>query len=273
MSEGAGPLAGLAPRWLAHPWIRVDARRRIVYSAWSSDEACVVLTGFVDDRPQAPPPDPGQLAIWALGDPHAAADLIVTIADAGEFPGTLAGPATGTVYGGCVPRGMPVLSEFVDHPGMPQLVTGATTSDWDWFWTTAAPEVRPGEKSVRELVTANDRLAAAQCLVDANPSAEAEPVSPDTRWWGYDDGAGLAAVLGAHVRPDGWELGGIGTLPAARGRGAASALVSVATREALRHAPIAALGMYAHNVPGRALYTRAGYVVGQQFSGWRTLPA
>ncbi|SDS49033.1 Acetyltransferase (GNAT) family protein [Paraoerskovia marina] len=273
MSAGAGPLTGLAPRWRTHPWLEVDARRRGVRACWSSAEACLVLTGFVDDRPGMPTPAADQLAVWGIGAPVAAAELILDVAERGQFPGTATGPSDGLVVGGCVPRGMPVLSSAADHPGLPALLTGPTTSDWDWFSTTVAPAAHPGEVHVRELVSGTDREAAAHCLAEANPHAEADPWAQETRWWGYDDGSGLSAVVGAHVRPDGWELGGIGTLPAARGRGSAGALVAVATREALRHADRAALGMYAHNVAGRALYTRAGYVVGQEFSGWRTLPS
>lgn len=273
MSEGAGPLAGLAPRWRDHPWVRVDARRRGVRAAWSAGEACVVLTGFVDDRPGAPRPDPGDLAVWGLGDPGALAHLVLDVAGEGLLPGALGDSGSERVVGGCVPRGTPVLGMLPGAHALPPVLRGPTTSDWDWFSTASAPVPRVQERFVQELRTSEDRHRAAACLSEANPHAEADPTDPATRWWGYDDGAGLCAVVGAHVRPDGWELGGIGTLPAARGRGAASAVVAVATREALAHAPRAALGMYARNAAGRALYTRAGYAVGQEFSGWRTLPA
>ncbi|GII99027.1 acetyltransferase (GNAT) family protein [Sediminihabitans luteus] len=262
-TRGAGPLDGLAPRWRAHPWVRVEAPARQVVAAASSPAAAVLLVA-ADDRgvPGAAP------YLWALGDPDAAHALLARESTRGGILTDGAAPLV--LGGGCVPRGTPALTT----PGAPALLRRAATSDWDWFWTSIDPRPPRGAGAggtVRELRGARDLAAASAAQAVGNPRAELAPTTDGTRWWGWcDDGGTVRCVVGARVRPAGWELGGIGTDPAVRGRGAATATLAAAVREGLRHAEDVVLGMYADNVAGRALYEGAGFVVGQRFAGWRT---
>ncbi|BDZ43498.1 hypothetical protein GCM10025865_27970 [Paraoerskovia sediminicola] len=284
--RGAGPsVDGLTPRWRSHPWVRAELPRRSVRRAWSADDACALLASsipapaHVAEPERAPLDGRDRLALWVLGEPGAAADLLLDVASAGGLPSPQ--DRDEVVVGGCVPRGMPSpvgRGTSALDARLPEILHRPPTSSWDWFWFSAHPDAlaRPGP-AVTEVPPGGARDAVVDCLRVANPGAELDPRDPSTRWWGArsDDGpAGvLSAVAGAHPAVTGWEIGGIATLPDARGRGLAGAVLRAATRAALADAGLATLGMYADNASGRRLYESAGYVVGQRFSGWRVLRA
>ncbi|ROS74562.1 GNAT family N-acetyltransferase [Cellulomonas sp. PhB143] len=264
--------------------MRVEGARRDVRATWSSPGACLLLAAAVEpSRPGGAAPGwptpggrsgPDRLALWALGEPEAAAELILAVARAGGLPGP---DDAAQVVGGCVPRGTATLDVLeptrAGAPPLPEILGRPATSAWDWWSTTTPPAWAgaAGGPAARELSGDADRAAVLGALAAGNPGAELDPTDLATRWWGVRSAATgeLLSVAGASVHPAGWEIGGVATVPHARGAGLGSAVVAGAAAVALAHAPYATLGMYADNDAARAVYARLGFVVGQEFAGWR----
>ncbi|MFC8923346.1 GNAT family N-acetyltransferase [Cellulosimicrobium sp. NPDC057127] len=203
--------------------------------------------------------------LWGVGSADAAARLLL---DAGErfAPG---------VARSALPRGTTAAARGLaarTGRALPAHLRTDPVSAWDWFWTAEPPPYQTGEERVVGLVDEADRAAARALLDDANPAAELDPAATGTHWWGWaDDTGALRAVAGARCPGPGvpWEIGGVATHPAWRGRGLARAVTAAATRAALREADVVALGMYADNDAARQVYGRLGYVVGQRFESRR----
>ena len=101
-------------------------------------------------------------------------------------------------------------------------------------------------------------------LEEGFPDSFARPGTPGVlTWHGVRDPADPARLLAAGAlvgQPDGSALlRGVTTHPAARGRGLAALVSASLTAAALERAPLAALGVYAHNTPALRVYGRLGY--------------
>lgn len=156
--------------------------------------------------------------------------------------------------------------------------------EWDWWYITAPPAPAPGEERVVALDTARvgrdgvvvegaDDDAVRACLAEANPTTWALRDVEAYRWFGvraHDAGAPgsplLAAIAaeGPAQQPgaQGVHLAALGTVPAARGRGVGSALLTAVIRRALARHPFVHLGMWADNDVARRIYRRVGLEVG-----------
>jgi ribosomal protein S18 acetylase RimI-like enzyme len=141
--------------------------------------------------------------------------------------------------------------------------------DWDWFWTTSAPEPRAGEAAVVELGD-DDLDDLAELLRVSSPRTSAQAGDPSVRtWFGVRDGAGsLVACAADHEQVPGVRhLRAIATHPSFRGRGLGADVTAAATRAGLAAgADAVTLGMYADNAVARRMYERLGFRVGQAFA-------
>ncbi|WP_116953542.1 GNAT family N-acetyltransferase [Jiangella endophytica] len=141
--------------------------------------------------------------------------------------------------------------------------------DWDWFWTTAAPVPRPGERTVVALRPA-DAADLAELLRVSSPRTSAQPGDPRVRtWFGQRDASGRLVACAAErdQAPGVWHLQAIATHPAHRGRGYGADVTAAATRVGLTNGATAVtLGMYADNHVARRMYERLGFRVGQAFA-------
>lgn len=141
-------------------------------------------------------------------------------------------------------------------------------SDWAWMWTEEAPAPHPGAHRVRRADLTREAEALRRTVDEVNPRSDADPEGPDEIvWWVVDGPDGNPdGVIGA-VREGGyepgthsWHLHGVAVRDRARGQGLGTALVSVATREALADgAAWVSLGLYAENHAARAIYERLGF--------------
>ncbi|MGN7701176.1 GNAT family N-acetyltransferase [Cellulosimicrobium sp. 22601] len=241
-------------RWADHPVVRAERDGWDVLDAVARDDALVVRRAF----------DAGSAALWGLGTPTGVADLLLDRPDlaAGEVRSSLPRGTTtaAAALGGRTGRAVP------EH------LRAEPVSRWDWFTATSEPPAQPGEQRVVALDGDEGRARVRAVLDVANPSAELDPSEPGTRWWGWRDETGtVRSVAGARRSGPGvpWSLGGVATDPAARGRGAARAVVAVATRACLHEEGIVVLGMYADNDAARRVYAALGFVVTQEFESRR----
>lgn len=165
--------------------------------------------------------------------------------------------------GHLVRLGSQSVSTVQEHAEIAHQVLDLTTGgDWDWMWTTTAPDRHPSEDRVIEL---DDVADAAE--INAFSSRHNRRIwSPAgtgrvARWCGLRDHAGvLAAVGGAEREASGApHLVGIVTDTALRGRGLGTAVSAALTRWAVAETGVATLGMYSDNVGARRVYERLGY--------------
>ncbi|MFN8167209.1 MAG: GNAT family N-acetyltransferase [Candidatus Nanopelagicales bacterium] len=164
---------------------------------------------------------------------------------------------------------------------LPEHLRSSRSSEWDWWFTVAAPEPAPGTTWPPVVDLPGDDPRLGPLLEVASPDA---PIAPgDTRvrrWaavlddpsWGdpadTDGTGGLVAMTAVtHLRSGVAHLNDVATHPARRGRGLAKALCGTVTRDALDEGrPAATLGMYADNDPARAVYTALGFTMTHRFT-------
>lgn len=142
-------------------------------------------------------------------------------------------------------------------PLLPAWVALDDTTDWDFRWTEAAPEIQPREDEVVE--AGDDEVAA--LLAVASPGANAQPGDERVRRWvGLPGPEGLLACAADTTQVTGvGHLSSIATHPEARGQGLGAAVTAALTRRLLAEGcDVVTLGMYAANTAGRALYDRLG---------------
>lgn len=240
--------------WADHPVVRTERHAWDVQDVSGSDGALVVRRAF----------EPGSVALWGLGTPAGVAGVLL------DRPSLSVGAVRSSL-----PRGTTAaVAELARRTAreVPDHLRTEPVSRWDWFTATTDPPTQPGEERVVALDGDEGRARVRAVLDVANPSAELDPCDPRTRWWGWRDETGaVRGVAGARRPRPGvpWSLGGVATDPAVRGRGAARAVVAVATRVCLRDDGLVVLGMYADNDAARQVYTGLGYVVTQEFESRR----
>lgn len=159
-------------------------------------------------------------------------------------------------------------SVAVEHP------RGWDHADWDWMWTSTAPDRRPGEELARWLGPVDhDRVRA--LLTEVSPGASTWPGDDRSRRWAgltTPDGR-LAACLAdtSLPAPDGGpgvaHISSVATALDRRGRGYGAAVTSWATRRFLDEDmdPVT-LGMYADNDVARRMYERLGFTCSHRFT-------
>ena len=129
---------------------------------------------------------------------------------------------------------------------------------WDLRWLTAPPAPQAGEQDAAP----EDDLALVDALREAAyPDAWARPGDPEVRrWWTLrpEGRAPVALAADTSSAPGVGTVSAIGVLPAARGRGAGTALTAAVLRHLLAEHPVATLGVYSSNTAGRRLYDRLG---------------
>ncbi|AEG44386.1 GNAT family N-acetyltransferase [Isoptericola variabilis] len=282
LEAGRIALAGvdLPARWATHPVVVAENVRRgwDATHVWFDDDALLArlrwrarTDGEAPDVPFAVEHDDAGVSLLAVGEPDAAARLVLDADAQLRADGRALGPVTRT----SVPRGTHrALAALAAARGVdaPAPFDRPPSGAWDWLGTTAEPPAQPGEDRVVELAGEDGRAEVAECLAVAHPHGELPVDEPRSRWFGWRDHDGvLRGVVGASRRVPGqpWVLGSVGTDPAWRGRGIAAAVTAVATREGLAEAPMVTLGMYADNDTARRLYRRLGYEVAQEFESWR----
>jgi GNAT superfamily N-acetyltransferase len=159
-----------------------------------------------------------------------------------------------------LPRGTPAL--------LPAWVgLGPGSADWDFRWLPAPPPPQPGEDRVQRGV---DDVAVKELLDLASPAASALPGDDAVlQWWGVtdDDGALLACAADTSAATGVGHLSSIAVHPSARGQGLGKAVVAALSRRLFATGcDVVALGMYADNLAGRALYDALGFRDEHRFS-------
>jgi GNAT superfamily N-acetyltransferase len=210
----------------------------------------------------------------------------------GQDPPAVARCVTALVEAGGPPEGVTVQRRAFPH--LPAGIRPVEHWEWDWWFTTAAPAERAGERRVVPLEPNDPRIPA--LLAIASPDAMIRPGDPRIRgWWAItapavledrdgrlvprsarsdgDPGTGAALVAVAAVtsmRPGIPHLGSVATHPEWRGRGLSRDLCARLTRDALAEgAPAVTLGMHAANRSARAVYSSLGYEVGYRWASGR----
>lgn len=237
--SGALPAVVDAP-WRENRFLLEDAARWEVARAWSTPSALLLDVC----------PHHGGCAVVGLGDPHTLAEWLGALALDADGPH----PSRASLARGTWAR-------------LPEAARGtyglAPFSSWDWLVTDVAPGPRgPGEERVVRLTSPAERTEAARVVALANPTTLMTPADAQTRWWGWrdDDGVLRGVVGGRRVGESGpLHLGGIGTDPAWRGRGIASAITAAVLREGLAEAPWVSLGVREANDRARSVYLRLGF--------------
>ena len=246
LEVGVGELfAGYGGAFLHHQVARESVRR-----AWLAPDgraACWSGSGPSSSGPAA--------VVTVLGTAEAAAPLLTQAAAALEPPERL------TV-------------EAAALGAMPDAWRHLESWSWDWMTVT-----RDAFAAARATSTAAEAAETAPVVEDLGPGAGeavlalleegfpdsfARPGTPGVlTWHGVRDPADPARLLAAGAlvaQPDGSALlRGVTTHPAVRGHGLAAQVSASLTRTALERAPLAALGVYAHNVPALRVYGRLGY--------------
>ncbi|MDI1462319.1 GNAT family N-acetyltransferase [Catellatospora sp. KI3] len=179
----------------------------------------------------------------SLGDPDAALEVLGQLADSGTLADTrwLHLPR---VPAETAARRLPVVIQ----------------DDWDFLWTTTAPEpVLPGEAAVR--VLGPEEYPAVDAVLDeALPHSTSRPSDPRIRhWYGISEGDRLVAVAGDRSAHDIGFLAGIGVAADRQGRGYGAALTAAVTRLLLAEYGVCSLGVMADNTGAIRLYQRLGY--------------
>ena len=153
--------------------------------------------------------------------------------------------------------------------------------EWDWMWTSDAPERDPQESDLEELDDTADAVELTELNRADSPTAESEPGTGLTELWigarvPGPTGVRIVAAGALHRTPCGApHLAGVVTAGTARGQGWGSAVVRTLTRRALTFpgpiTGISTLGLYADNDGARRLYHRVGYETSRTLSS-RRLP-
>lgn len=144
--------------------------------------------------------------------------------------------------------------------------------DWDWFWTTEAPDRRPGEAAVERLNVDDASVAdeVTELLHESSPTTSALPGDATVdRWSGIRGPSGaLVACAAESERSSGIpNLRAIAVRPALRGRGLGADVTAAVTRAGFEAgAPAVTLGMYSDNDAARGMYQRLGFRMGQAFT-------
>ncbi len=204
---------------------------------------------------------------------------------------TAAGPAAVVTVLGTAEAAAPLLAEASSAVEPPERLTveaaalGAVPAawrhaerwSWDWMsvseeaFTPSAPDrTAPGPPPVVEDLDQGAGEAVLALLEEGFPDSVARPGTPGVlTWHAVRDPADPSRLLAAGAlvgQPDGSALlRGVTTHPAARGRGLAALVSASLTRTALERAPLAALGVYAHNAPALRVYRRLGYARAHAF--------
>jgi GNAT superfamily N-acetyltransferase len=193
----------------------------------------------------------GMPGYMGIGDPARAADILAWLAksQAGEKARVSLPPG------------------WLDHAGSMLRVTPLT--DWDWFFTTSAPALRPHEERARWL-TESDEADIWAVLDDAMAGASAKPGDERVRRWAglRDESGSLVACLAdtSHSARIG-HLASVVTATRHQGVGYGAALTSWVTRQMLQaDADMVTLGMYADNHGARRFYERLGFTCEHRFS-------
>ncbi|MBV1850376.1 GNAT family N-acetyltransferase [Catellatospora tritici] len=220
----------LLDRLDAHPYARLTAGGAEVHGY--EHDGALVWTALGPWGPVAA----------SLGDTHAAIEVFGQLADAGALAQTrwLHLPR---VPAEAVARRLPVVIQ----------------DDWDFMWTTLAPQPLPGEASVRALDP--DEHAAVDAVLDeALPHSTSRPGDPRIRrWYGISEGDRLVAVAGDRSAHDVGFLAGIGVAADRQGCGYGAALTAAVTRLLLAEFGLCSLGVMADNTGAIRLYQRLGY--------------
>ncbi|GGK74056.1 GNAT family N-acetyltransferase [Ornithinimicrobium pekingense] len=134
--------------------------------------------------------------------------------------------------------------------------------DWEWMWTTTAPDVDPREQRLHVLDDLADAHELRAFAHQHNPRVWTRiGEGAVARWLGVrDDDGSLLAVGGAEREDSGVpHLAGILTARHARGRGWGHVVSAALTRWAVEQHGVATLGMFSDNDVARRLYRRLGY--------------
>jgi GNAT superfamily N-acetyltransferase len=149
----------------------------------------------------------------------------------------------------------------------PSLTSGRA---WDLLVLTEAPPRRDGEENARALEPAEAAVVVPDVLAEAYPDTWALQHVDELSWTGYAEDGTWLAVMACNRAPmlGGGEvavLSGLGTRPAARGRGIGAALTSaIARRELGDGASAIQLGTWTDVDGPRRLYERLGFRLVQQ---------
>lgn len=145
--------------------------------------------------------------------------------------------------------------------------------EWDLYYADSELPVVPGVERV-EFIERNtpafdmhrDRIIAA--LRVSNPITSALDEVDELDWFVIREGDDIVSLMGAASGPDLVHFAGLGTLPAARGKGYGGALMVAAVNFALKRAPIIQFGVWSWNTGALRLYDRLGLVnAGRVISG------
>jgi ribosomal protein S18 acetylase RimI-like enzyme len=220
-----------------HPFARGSLRRQVVHG-WVAEGATAWMG--TDSEERLP-------YLSALGAPAAVGALLTELL-----------PALPPRQRVTVPRGTPV------H--LPAWV-GLAGTDWDFRWTAVPPTPQSGESLVVEV---DDEPALKALLAEASPTASAQPGDEAVRRWvGVHGPAGrlLACAADTSAATGVGHLSAIAVHPQARGRGLGKAVVAALSRRLLDEGcDVVALGMYADNTVGRALYDALGFADDSRFT-------
>ncbi|MCW2616170.1 MAG: family N-acetyltransferase [Frankiales bacterium] len=210
------------------PFARLSLRRPLVRGWIGPGAAAWVGTDAFEDVPY----------LSALGDPAAVGALV------GDLVPELAHRQRVTL-----PRG--------SGAHLPAWV-GLDGTHWDFRWLDAPPDEQPGEDAVGPV--ADD--AVADLLRRASPTASSLPGDAKVRRWvGVErDGRLVACAADTSAVDRIGHLSSIAVDPALRGQGLGAAVTAALTRTLFGEGcELVALGMYADNAAGRALYDALGF--------------
>ncbi|MGX1854708.1 GNAT family N-acetyltransferase [Streptomyces sp. NBC_01456] len=188
--------------------------------------------------------DGGRGHMWSVGEPDAAAGLVLRAA--------LGRPDQVREFTG--PRGTEALAG--------RLLPVTDVVEWVFRWTLEEPPVQRAEERVIVLDESHhDELLA--FLNVHSPAHSTGPGSSDVSVWaGIRDPDGRLVACGAmsSLRDSGAPLmASVATDASQRGQGLGAALTSWLTRYAVRRYGYCTLWQLADNVPAERLYTRLGY--------------
>ncbi len=136
---------------------------------------------------------------------------------------------------------------------------GLDGTTWDFRWLPAPPPEQPGEHRVERL---DDDAAVTALLTVASPRASVLPGSDKARrWFGVREAGALVACVADTTSTTGvGHLSSIAVDPSVRGHGWGAAVTASLARLLFADgADLVALGMYADNTAGRALYDHLGF--------------
>lgn len=148
-----------------------------------------------------------------------------------------------------------------------------TGGDWEWMWTSRAPEPAPGED---RLIALDDRADAARIEefgYAQNPRFEGFAGTGHSEGWlaaldgPPDDPKAPLLACGAIQRlPSGVaHLGGIVVARHARRRGLGRAISAALTRRVIEAEGVCTLGLYSDNAAAHRLYDSLGYATDKRW--------